>query len=97
MVVITDVYTDSVYGPNWYFSSGCVTSVRAVDLALKEKGMELYYCQPKEGEMAKTELQECFSPKVNLKVKESNFDELEKINGRVKRLSWPFDQSEIEL
>jgi len=97
VVVITDVYTDSVYGPNWYFSSGCVTSMRAVDLALREKGMELYYCQPKEEEMAKTELQECFSPKVNLKVKESNFDALEKINGRVKRLSWPFDQSEIEL
>lgn len=97
VVVITDVYTDSVYGPNWYFSPGCVTSMRAVDLALREKGMELYYRQPKEEEMAKTELQECFSPKVNLKVKESNFDALEKINGRVKRLSWPFDQSEIEL
>lgn len=97
VVIITDVYTDSVYGPNWYFSSGCVTSMSAVDLAIQETGIQLYYCQPDEKQMAKTELSENYSPKVNIKVKESNFDKLEQKNPLVKKLSWPFDQAEIEL
>lgn len=97
IVVITDVFTDSIFGPNWYFSSGCVTSMWAVDLALREKNIHLYYCQPDEAHMAKVELSECYSPKVNIKVKQNNFDVLEKYNNLVKRLSWPFDQSEIEL
>lgn len=97
VVIITDVYTDSVYGPNWYFTSGCNTSMYAVDLALKETGMYLYYCQPEEEHMAETELMECYSPQVNAKVKNSNFDVLAQKNAQVKRLSWPFDQREIEL
>lgn len=97
VVIITDVYTDSVYGPNWYFSSGCVTSMSAVDLAIRERGIQLYYCQPDEDQMAKTELSESYSPKVNIKVKQSNFDQLAQKNSMVKKLSWPFDQSEIEL
>lgn len=97
IVIITDVFTDSVYGPNWYFSSGSITSMWAVDLALREKNIHLYYCQPDEEHMAKIELSECYSPKVNIKVKQNNFDVLERYNNLVKRLSWPFDQSEIEL
>ncbi|MEJ5229369.1 MAG: vWA domain-containing protein [Pseudothermotoga sp.] len=97
VVIITDVYTDSVYGPNWYFSSGCVTSMSAVDLAIRETGIQLYYCQPPEDQMAKTELSENYSDKVNIKVKENNFDKLELRNPMVKRLSWPFNQQEIEL
>lgn len=97
VVIITDVYVDSVFGPNWYYTSGCNTSMRAVDLALKESGIHLYYCQPSEENMAETELFESYSPQVNPKVKESNFDFLEKRNDHVKRLSWPFDQSEIQL
>lgn len=97
VVIITDVYTDSIYGPNWYFSSGCVTSMSAVDIAIKETGIQLYYCQPDEKQMAKTELSENYSPKVNIKVKENNFDKLEQRNPLVKKLSWPFDQQEIEL
>lgn len=97
VVIITDVYTDSVYGPNWYFSSGCVTPMSAVDLATREKGIQLYYCQPDEKQMAKTELSENYSPKVNIKIKENNFDTLEQKNNLVKRLSWPFNQEEIEL
>ncbi|MEN3008847.1 vWA domain-containing protein [Pseudothermotoga sp.] len=97
VVIITDVFTDSVYGPNWYFSSGCTGSMWAVDLALKEKNIRLYYCQPNEEHMAKVELSECYSPKVNIKVKQNNFDALERQNNLVKKLSWPFDQSEIEL
>ena len=97
VVIITDVYTDSVYGPNWYFTSGCNTSMYAVDLALRETGMYLYYCQPEEENMAEIELLECYSPQVNTKVKDSNFDVLAQKNGQVKRLSWPFDQREIQL
>lgn len=97
VVIITDVYTDSVCGPNWYFSSGCVSSMSAVDIALREKKIQLYYCQPLEDRMAKVELAECYSPKVNVRVKENNFDALERINPSVKRLDWPFDQSQIEL
>ncbi|MCD6551187.1 VWA domain-containing protein [Thermotoga sp.] len=97
VVIITDVYVDSVYGPNWYYTSGCNTSMHAVDLALKENEIYLYYCQPLEENMAKTELLESYSPQVNPKIKESNFDSLAKGNDYVKRLSWPFDQSEIPL
>ncbi len=97
VVIITDVYTDSVYGPNWYFSAGCVSSMSAVDLAIKETGIQLYYCQPEEKQMAETELSENYSDKVNIKVKENNFDRLEKRNPLVKKLSWPFNQQEIEL
>lgn len=97
VVIITDVYTDSVYGPNWYFASGCVTSMRAVDIAIRETGIALYYCQPDEEHMAKTELSECYSPQVNIKVKENNFDKLAERNSSVKRLPWPFNQEEIEL
>lgn len=97
VVIITDVYTDSVYGPNWYFSSGCVTSMNAVDLAIRQTHIQLYYCQPSEEQMAKTELSENYSSKVNIKVKQSNFDQLAQKNSMVKKLSWPFDQSEIEL
>ncbi len=97
VVIITDVYTDSVYGPNWYFSSGCVSSMSAVDIALREKNIQLYYCQPLEDRMAKVELAECYSPKVNAKVKENNFDALERFNPSVKRLDWPFDQNQIGL
>lgn len=97
IVVITDVFTDSIFGPNWYFSSGCVTSMWAVDLALRERNIHLYYCQPDEEHMARVELLECYSPKVNIKVRQNNFDVLEKYNNLVKKLSWPFDQDEIEL
>ncbi|KAF2957236.1 hypothetical protein AS159_09405 [Thermotoga sp. Ku-13t] len=97
VVIVTDVYTDSVYGPNWYFSSGCVSSMSAADMMLREKNIYLYYCQPPEDQMSKIELGECYSPKVNIKVRENNFDALEKINPKVKRLDWPFDQSQIEL
>lgn len=97
VVIITDVYSDSVYGPNWYFSSGCVSSMGAADMMLRERDIHLYYCQPPEDQMSKIEISECYSPKVNVKVKENNFDALEKINPNVRRLDWPFDQSQIEL
>lgn len=91
VVIITDVYTDSLYGPNWYFSSGCNVSMYAVDLALRRFDIHLYYCQPLESEMAETEISEGYSPDVNPKVKLSNFDMLEKINDKVRRMKWPFD------
>jgi len=97
VVIITDVYTDSVYGPNWYFSSGCVTSMHAVDMAIRDSKIQLYYCQPDEKDMAKTELSENYSPQVNVLVKENNFDKLAQKNELVKKLSWPFNQEEIEL
>lgn len=97
VVIITDVYTDSLYGPNWYFSSGCNVSMYAVDLALRRFDIHLYYCQPPESEMAETEISEGYSPDVNPKVKLSNFDMLEKINDKVRRMKWPFDQNKIEL
>ncbi|WP_448516767.1 vWA domain-containing protein [Pseudothermotoga sp.] len=97
VVIITDVYTDSVYGPNWYFASGCVTSMHAVDMAIRDTKIQLYYCQPDEENMAKIELSENYSPQVNIAVKENNFDQLAKKNSLVRRLSWPFNQEEIEL
>uniref|UniRef100_A0A832I4N9 VWA domain-containing protein n=1 Tax=Pseudothermotoga hypogea TaxID=57487 RepID=A0A832I4N9_9THEM len=97
VVIITDVYTDSVYGPNWYFASGCVTSMYAVDMAIRDTKIQLYYCQPDEEHMAKTELSENYSPQVNIAVKQNNFDKLAERNSSVKRLSWPFNQEEIEL
>ena len=97
VVIITDAYTDSVYGPNWYFASGCVTSMYAVDMAIRDTKIQLYYCQPDEEHMAKTELSENYSPQVNIAVKQNNFDKLAERNSSVKRLSWPFNQEEIEL
>ncbi len=98
VVVITDVLTDSVHGPNWSYDSGCITSPFAVHLAMTERNIHLYYCQPKEDQMMKTtELRENYSEKVNPLVKKMNFDFLLKINPLTKKLSWPFDQNEIEL
>jgi hypothetical protein len=84
VVIITDVYTDSVYGPNWYFSSGCVTSMHAVDMAIRDTKIQLYYCQPEEEDMAKIELSENYSPQVNIAIKENNFDQLAKRNPLVR-------------
>jgi len=97
VVIITDIYTDLVYGPNWYFSSGCVTSMHAVDMAIRDTKIQLYYCQPEEEDMAKIELSENYSPQVNIAIKENNFDQLAKRNPLVRKLSWPFNQEEIEL
>lgn len=69
----------------------------AVDFALRETGIQLYYCQPEQNKMAQVELEESYSQLVNDRVRLSNFDALEKINNQVRRLSWPFDQREIEL
>ncbi len=97
VVIITDVFTDSVHGPNWYFAHGCSTSPYAVDIAMRERNINLYFCQPDEENMAKIELAENFSEMVNPKVREANFDILLRLNNLTKKLSWPFDQSEIEL
>jgi hypothetical protein len=97
VVIITDIYTDSVYGPSWYFSSGCVTSMHAVDMAIRDTKIQLYYCQPEEEDMAKIELSENYSPQVNIAIKENNFDQLAKRNPLVRKLSWPFNQEEIKL
>ncbi|AEH51334.1 vWA domain-containing protein [Pseudothermotoga thermarum] len=90
VVIITDVFTDSVHGPNWYFAHGCSSSPYAVDMAMREKNIHLYFCQPDEENMAKTELSENFSEMVNPKVREANFDILLKLNDLTKKLSWPF-------
>ncbi len=97
VVIITDVFTDSVHGPNWYYAHGCSTSPYAVDMAMQEHNIHLYFCQPDEQNMAQIEMQQCYSELINPKVKEANFDLLLKLNTLAKKLSWPFDQSEIQL
>jgi hypothetical protein len=47
--------------------------------------------------MAKIELSENYSPQVNIAIKEDKFDQLAKRNPLVRKLSWPFNQEEIEL
>ncbi len=97
VVIITDVFTDSVHGPNWYFSDGCVTSPYAVHHAMKDKKIALYFCQPEKDQMASTEVECNYSEKINPLVEKMDFDFLLTVNSLTKKLSWPFNQSEIEL
>lgn len=91
LIVITDTFPQTVHGPFWYFSGGSIATRSAVDLAIKEKNLELFYCQPPI-EAAK-HLEANYSPSINPEVAAANFDRLLAATA----LSWPFDEGELPV
>jgi len=86
IVVITDSPAKSVYGTFWYTIDCSAATLSAVEQLLKEKGIEVLYCQPDELH----HLEGYYDPNINPKAM-AGFETLGK------RISWPFQQEDIEI
>lgn len=86
LVVITDSPAQNVYGTYWYAPDCSATTLSSVELLLREKSIEVLYSQPDE----LRHLEGYYDPNINPKAKGS-FETLGK------RISWPFQQEDINL
>jgi len=99
IVIITDTLPQSVYGNFWYLSSTAANR-KAVELALEDKGFEVFYSQPPENVvMAHTGMEDYTradtNPRAGCSPTDDGWDCGFATLGT--RISWPFDQADIHI